>query len=70
MTENQSSFSDLRDWMFEIEEVSAGMFQVKGVDTAGRSVEASGTDPDTVLADCKKAAAEMQGRSRPGSGHA
>ena len=70
MKENQSSFSDLRDWMFEIEEVSAGMFQVKGVDTAGRSVEASGTDPDAVLADCKKAAAEMQGRSRPGSGHA
>ena len=69
MTGSQRSFSDLPDWRFEIDEVSAGVFRVKGVEAAGRSVEASGTDPDAVLADCKKAAAEMQGRSRLGPGH-
>jgi hypothetical protein len=38
---------DLANWTFEIEEVSAGVYNGRGWDTEGRSVEIkSDTDPD------------------------
>ena len=43
-------------WSFSVEEVSAGVYRAKGVDDAGRTVECSGTDPDSALAECQRAA--------------
>ena len=54
------TFPELPRWTFEIDEVSAGVFHVRGVDQAGRSVEASGTDPDTLLDECRESAAQIQ----------
>jgi hypothetical protein len=51
---------DLPGWFFEVDEISAGVYKVRGVDEAGRSVEATGTDPDILLEDCKKSAAKMR----------
>jgi hypothetical protein len=45
----------LTGWSFSLEEVSAGVYRGMGVDEAGRSVEMSGTDPDAVLEDCRRA---------------
>ena len=43
-------------WSFEVDEVSAGVYRVCGTDQAGRHVEQTGTDPDALLLECKKAA--------------
>jgi len=51
---------ELQSWSFHVEEVSAGVYQVIGVDTKGRRVEKKGSDPDTLLEDCKRAAAEIE----------
>ena len=53
------SEKDLAGWTFEVEEVSAGVYRVQGVDEHGRSVQATGTDPDKLLGECKKAAARL-----------
>ncbi len=62
MTGLRRTFPELPDWTFEIDEVSAGVFRVRGVDEAGRSVEATGTDPDALLDECKESAAKIRGR--------
>jgi len=41
-------------WTFDADEVSAGVYRVRGADEMGRSVEAIGTDPDALLEQCKK----------------
>jgi hypothetical protein len=47
-------------WSFSVEETSAGVYRARGVDSAGRTVEATGTDPDATLEECTRAAAEME----------
>lgn len=47
---------ELPGWSFEVDEISAGVYQVRGTDKAGRSVGSRGTDPDALLLECKKAA--------------
>ena len=49
----------LPGWTFKSEEVSMGVYRVRGVDAAGRSVEATGTDPDALLEDCKRSAIRL-----------
>jgi hypothetical protein len=61
-TDNESS--DLGDWTFKEDEVSAGVYRVVGFDTAGRSVESSGVDPDALLEECKQWARETMLRER------
>ena len=43
-------------WSFEVDEVSVGVYKVRGTDQAGRHVESTGADPDALLLECKKAA--------------
>ena len=49
-------------WSFSVEEVSAGVYRARGVDSAGRTVEATGSDPDRLLEECKQAAAKEDDR--------
>ena len=42
-------FPELPGWVFEIDEVSAGIYEVIGRDQSGRSVSAKGIDLDIVL---------------------
>jgi hypothetical protein len=53
------TFKELPGWTFEIDEVSANVYQVKGHDEVGRAVERTGTDIDTILEECKKYAREQ-----------
>jgi hypothetical protein len=56
-------------WDFKIEEVSAGVYRVRGTDRLGRSIEVTGTDPDTLLEECKRDASKMlAGRQGKGDG--
>ena len=49
----------LVDWTFDVREISAGVYQGDGWDSAGRSVSRQGTDPDEVLAACQSAATHV-----------
>lgn len=46
------TFSDSPGWEFRIDEVSANVFIVRASDRAGRTVEKTGIDPDTLLEEC------------------
>ena len=56
-------FEELPDWEFEVEETSANVFKVIGTDTAGRSVERVGFDPDALLEEAKQDALEIVERN-------
>jgi hypothetical protein len=44
----------LSGWSFTVEEVSAGVYRVRGVAQSGRSVETTGTDPNALLVRCQR----------------
>jgi hypothetical protein len=62
MTGILKTLPELPDWKFEIDEISAGVYRVRGVDKDGRSVEATGTDEDALLEECRRSASGMQGQ--------
>ncbi len=47
-------FEELPDWNFEVRETSANVYKVTGIDSAGRSVERQGIDPEILLEEAKK----------------
>ena len=51
--------SSLPDWTFNIREVSAGAYKIRGKHRLGSTVEISGTDPEKLMEDAKCAAAEI-----------
>lgn len=57
-------FADVPDWTFEIEEVSANVYEVIGMDRAGHRVQAKGTDPDELLSDARTGAKKIQAAMR------
>lgn len=66
-------FPELPTWVFQLDEVSAGVYRVRARDSLGRSVEAKGVDPDALIEDARKTAKGMMNDvpsrlSKPGSG--
>lgn len=55
----ENNFQSLDGWNFSTEEVSAGVYRVKGYDTKGRSFEKTGTDPEEILKSCHQDAISM-----------
>jgi hypothetical protein len=53
------TFPELPTRIFEVSEVSAGVYQVRASDRLGRSVEAKGTDPDALIHEAKRTAMRM-----------
>jgi hypothetical protein len=49
-------FRDLPTWEFEMDEVSAGVYEVTGRDRAGHRVSAKGIDLDSLLEQCRNEA--------------
>lgn len=47
------------DWVFVVEEVSAGVYRASGTDRHGRRCEAIGEMSEVALAQCQAAAAEL-----------
>lgn len=50
----------LEDWKFEIDEISANVYRVIGIDKIGRSVVRTGTDPEILLLKCKTDAMRLK----------
>jgi hypothetical protein len=61
--------TELPTWQFEIDEVSAGVYEVVGKDDLGHRVFAQGTDPDSLLAQCRSDAARLTPTSQTDSGN-
>lgn len=57
------TFPELPDWTFDLDEIWAGVYRFRGVDEAGRSVEATGTDPDALVDAGRKSAAKVRDTS-------
>ena len=49
-------FLDLPTWEFDIDEVSAGVYEVTGRDKLGHRVSAKGIDPESLFERCRKEA--------------
>ena len=62
------TFAELPDWSFDADEVSAGVYRAFGRDRAGRNVEATGTDPETLIEKCRRAALQMMADAQESSG--
>lgn len=56
---NPRVFLDAPGWEFDIAEVSANIFVVRGEDNQGRSVELTGTDPDILIKEAHDAARKI-----------
>ena len=54
-------YDDLPNWQFEFDEVSANVYQVVGTNKLGNKVSAKGLDIDELVAQCKKAAHDIEG---------
>ena len=52
-------FPDLPKWTFEMDEVSAGVYEVVGKDKSGRQVQSKGTDLEVLLQECRRKALEL-----------
>ncbi len=55
----KESFDGLPGWQFEVDELSANVYEVTGTDRAGHRVHMKGTDPDALLDDARKAASKI-----------
>lgn len=56
----KQTFQELPGWTFEIEEVSANVYEVTGKDSVGHRVQMKGTDPDALLEDARKSAKKIR----------
>ena len=54
----------LNDWEFKVDEISANVYRVTGIDREGRSVERTGTDPEMLLSECRADAMKLSRRSK------
>lgn len=55
----KNQFPELPGWQFNLDEVSASVYEVVGQDRAGHRVTAKGTDPDALLEQCRNDALRM-----------
>ena len=54
------TYPGLPNWHFEIEETSAGVYEVVANDRWGQRYRARGTDPDSLLVEARAYAAHLQ----------
>ena len=55
----RKTFPELPNWSFDLDEVSANVYEVVGIDKYGRRVSYTGTDLEEILNQCKCAAKEI-----------
>ncbi len=55
----RKQFSDLPTWHFDMDEVSAGVYEVIGRDKAGHCASAKGIDLVTLLEQCRREARKI-----------
>lgn len=55
------TFDDLQGWEFDVDEVSAGVYRVRGRDRLGHCVVVTGENPEPLLDECKAVARKAGG---------
>lgn len=55
----KKKFPNLPEWVFDMDEVSASVYEVIGRDLSGHCVSAKGTDLDNILSECIKEAVRI-----------
>ena len=61
------TFPELPDWSFDADEASVGVYRAFGRDRAGRSVEASGVNPEAAIEKCRQTALKMRADTQTSS---
>jgi hypothetical protein len=56
-------FAELPDWEFDVQEVSAGVYEVIGKSKFGPNTSAKGFDVDELVDQCKKYAISFSSKS-------
>lgn len=56
-------YPDLPAWEFELDEVSANVYEVVGTDKLGRRVSSKGVDLDELIEKCRKDAKAIEAAS-------
>lgn len=66
------NISELPGWIFDADEVSAGVYSAFGRDRDGHYVQAKGFDPDVLIEECRQSAKDIMrqiaGREKTSSG--
>jgi hypothetical protein len=57
----KKTYPDLPQWTFDIDEVSAGVYEVIGKDTTGHVVSSKGIDVDLLIQECRNDALSITG---------
>ena len=52
----EKTFPELHDWTFVVDEISVGVYRVRGNNVDVMIVEQTGNDPKNLLANCKLSA--------------
>ena len=55
----KKQFPELPGWQFDLDEVSAGVYEVIGQDRVGHRITAKGTDLDALLEQCRRDALDL-----------
>jgi len=50
----KKTYPDLPEWVFELDEISANVYEVVGTDKLGHRVSSKGLDLDEIIELCKK----------------
>lgn len=60
------TFPDLPEWSFDIDEVSAGVYQIIATDRQGRRISKTGIDPEALIQECRREAGSISLKSSNG----
>jgi hypothetical protein len=61
-------FDELPSWVFDVREVSAGVYRATGSDRLGHRTIVEGLDPEACLEECRSAALTIDQNRKAGSG--
>ena len=61
------TYPEYPDWSFDIDEISAGVYQVLAKDMRGYAITRVGIDPESLIDDCKREVATLN-RTKNDSG--
>jgi len=56
-------FQDLPNWSFDMDEVSAGIYEIIGRDSVGHCISAKGVDLNALIEECRCEAIKLAGQS-------
>lgn len=60
----KKKFSDLPNWKFDIDEVSANVYEIIGIDTTGEKISFKGYDLDEIIDQSRERAKEIDKNKR------